>query len=136
MSTQETSSKSPPPPDTPLAMAEAQLGRVLAIIHRALPRLEELGHAAEVQLALDRAGEFLKAASMAHREALKARGATFGPQPHVEGATVAIIAAAISAVLERPYRMVSVQPVVAPAPHLNVWALEGRTQIFQSHRIR
>ena len=26
--------------------------------------------------------------------------------------------------------------IVTPVPHLNVWALEGRTQIFQSHKIR
>jgi hypothetical protein len=136
MSTPESSTRAPAPPDTPLAMAEAHLGRALAIIHRVLPRLEELGRAAEVQLALEKAGYFLEAASVAHRESLKARGATFGPQPLVQGATVAIIAAAIAAVLDRPYRMVSVQPVVAPAPHLNVWAIEGRTQIFQSHRIR
>lgn len=117
-------------------MAEAHLGRALAIIHRVLPRLEELGRAAEVQLALEKAADFLEAASASHREALQARGAAFGPQPQVQGATVAIIASAIAAVLDRPYRMVSVQPVVAPAPHLNVWAIEGRTQIFQSHRIR
>ena len=49
---------------------------------------------------------------------------------------VAVIAAAVAAVLDRPYRLVSVQPVPAPVPHLNVWALEGRTQIFQSHKIR
>jgi len=136
MSTQDNSAHLAPPPDTPLAMAETNIGRALANIHRALPRLEELGHAAEVQLALQRAADFLEAAALAHKEALKARGATFGPQAQVPGATVAIIAAAISAVLDRPYRMVSVQPVVAPTPHLNVWAIEGRTQIFQSHRIR
>jgi hypothetical protein len=29
-----------------------------------------------------------------------------------------------------------VQQVVTPVPHLNVWALEGRTEIFHSHKIR
>src|SRR5436190_19870185 len=112
MNTKEISSNVPLEPDTPLGRAEAHLGRALAMIHRALPRLEELGRAAEVQLALQRAGEHLEAAAESHRDALKARGAAFGPQPQVEGAMVAVIAAAISAVLDRPYRMVSVQPVV------------------------
>jgi hypothetical protein len=57
-------------------------------------------------------------------------------QAQVEAEIVAVIAAAISAVLDSPYRLISVQPVIAPVPHLNVWALEGRTQIFQSHKIR
>jgi hypothetical protein len=54
----------------------------------------------------------------------------------LESQLVAVISAAVAAVLDRPYRLVSVQPIVAPVPHLNVWALEGRTQIFQSHKIR
>ena len=49
----------------------------------------------------------------------------------------AVIAAAVSIVLDRPYRLVSVQQVTVPVvPHLNVWAMEGRTQIFMSHKVR
>ena len=49
----------------------------------------------------------------------------------------AVIAAAVSVVLDRPYRLVSVQQVTVPVvPHLNVWAVEGRTQIFMSHKVR
>ena len=49
----------------------------------------------------------------------------------------AVIAAAVSVVLDRPHRVVSVQQVTVPvAPHLNVWAVEGRTQIFMSHKVR
>jgi hypothetical protein len=54
----------------------------------------------------------------------------------VESEIVAVIAAAVAALLGKPYKLVSVQPVVAPAPHLNVWAMEGRTQIFMSHKVR
>ena len=57
--------------------------------------------------------------------------ALVGPQ------IAAVIAAAISVVLDRPYRLVSVQQVTVPVvPHLNVWAVEGRTQIFMSHKVR
>jgi len=49
----------------------------------------------------------------------------------------AVIAAAVSIVIDRPYRLVSVQQVSVPVvPHLNVWAVEGRTQIFMSHKVR
>ena len=49
----------------------------------------------------------------------------------------AVIAAAVSVVLDRPFRLVAVQQVPVPAvPHFNVWAFEGRTQIFQSHKVR
>jgi hypothetical protein len=49
---------------------------------------------------------------------------------------LAIIAAAIAVVLGQPYRVVSVQPSVAPVPELNVWALEGRMDQFKSHKVR
>jgi hypothetical protein len=38
--------------------------------------------------------------------------------------------------LDRPHRLVSVQQVPTPISYVNVWALEGRTEIFHSHRIR
>ena len=49
---------------------------------------------------------------------------------------VAVIAAAIAAVLERPHRVISVQRVTIPVPHLNVWAFEGRVEHSMSHRFR
>jgi hypothetical protein len=49
----------------------------------------------------------------------------------------AVIAAAVSVVLDQPFRLVSVQQVSVPVvPHLNVWAVEGRTRIFMSHKVR
>ena len=49
---------------------------------------------------------------------------------------VAVIAAALAVVFDKPPKIVSVQPVVVPAPHLNVWAFEGRIELTMSHRIR
>jgi hypothetical protein len=122
----------------PLAEAEANLGQVLALIHRALARLDEPSRVADVQAALQKAGGCLESARLAHQRGFGlGRTATPGTgQTRVEAETVAIISAAISVIFDRPYRLVSVQPVVAQVPHLNVWALEGRTQIFQSHKIR
>jgi hypothetical protein len=38
--------------------------------------------------------------------------------------------------LDRPHRVISVVPVEVSVPHLNVWAFEGRSQLFVSHRVR
>jgi hypothetical protein len=121
-----------------LSDAEASLGQALALIHRILPRLDEPNRASEVQTALQRAAACVESARQAHqRTSGSGRTATAAPvQTRVEAETVAVISAAVAAILDRPYRLVSVQLVAAPVPHLNVWALEGRTQIFQSHKIR
>jgi hypothetical protein len=119
-----------------LAEAEAQLGLALALIHRALPRLDEPERATEVQVALQRASGCVTLARQIHERILAAGNAAAIVQTALDSELVAVISAAVAAVLDRPYRMVSVEPVVAPVPYLNVWALEGRTQIFQSHKIR
>jgi hypothetical protein len=49
---------------------------------------------------------------------------------------VAIIAAAIAVVLDRPHRVVSVQQAGGQTPEVNVWAMEGRMQQFMSHKVR
>jgi hypothetical protein len=56
--------------------------------------------------------------------------------PAVDLEIVAVIAAALATVFDQPHRVVSVQPVIVPAPHLNVWAFEGRIELTTSHRIR
>jgi len=133
-------SKNQPPavaaggPADALAEAEASLGQALALIHRILPRLDESSRVADVQTALQKAGGCLESARQAHLRGFGSGGGAV--QTLVEAETVAIISAAIAAIFDRPYRLVSVQPVPVPVPHLNVWALEGRTQIFQSHKIR
>jgi hypothetical protein len=121
-----------------IAEAESSLGQALALIHRTLPRLDEPGRAADVQTALQKAAACVESARQAHQRTFgPGRGLVAASVPtSVAAETVAIISAAVAAVLDRPYRLVSVQLVAAPVPHLNVWALEGRTQIFQSHKIR
>jgi hypothetical protein len=129
-----------PAPGSPdgLAEAEANLGQALALIHRVLPRLDEPARVTEVQSALQKAAGCVELARQLHQRTLALGKTVAGGavQTGLPSELVAVISAAIAAVLERPYRLVSVQPVAAPAPHLNVWALEGRTQIFQSHKVR
>jgi hypothetical protein len=117
---------------------ESNLGQALALIHRVLPRLDEASRASDVQAALQKAAGCVELARQAHQRTFAfGKSAVAGAvQTGLESEIVAVISAAVAAVLDRPYRLVSVQPVVAPVPHLNVWALEGRTQIFQSHKIR
>ena len=116
--------------------AESNLGQALALLNRALARLDDIARAAEVQSGLHRAAAYVEAARAAHQRTVESGQVTVAGQARVPSATVAIIAAAIAAVLDRPYQILSLKPVPSPAPHVNVWALEGRTQIFQSHRIR
>jgi len=121
-----------------LAEAEAKLGHAMALIQRILPRLDEPGRAADVQAALQKAAGLVELARQVHQRTLSAgKAAVAGAvQTGLDSELVAVISAAVAAVLDRPYRLVSVEPIAAPVPHLNVWALEGRTQIFQSHKIR
>ena len=124
-----------------LAAVETNLGQVLAVIHRVLPRLDEPGRSGEVQSALKRAGDLLDAARAAYEQGLAPKPS--GPAGEQKVATrvapeiAAVIAAAVSVVLDRPFRLVAVHQVPLPAvPHFSVWAFEGRTQIFQSHKVR
>jgi hypothetical protein len=54
------------------------------------------------------------------------------PSPEI----LAVIAAAIAAVLDKPHRVVAIQQATALAPEGNVWAMEGRVEQFLSHRVR
>ena len=47
-----------------------------------------------------------------------------------------LIAAALAAVFDKPHTVIAVKPVAVPAPHLNVWAFEGRIELTMSHRVR
>ncbi len=118
-----------------LSAAEANLGTALVLIQRALARLDEPGRAARVQADLVQAGACIESARLAHEK----NPAVYRPgmaQGSVDSETTAIIAAAIAALLDGPYRLISVRPVTPPGSPLNVWGLEGRTQIFQSHKVR
>ena len=119
-----------------LNAVESRLGQVLALVHRILPRLDEPARAPEVQTALQKAIALLESARQAHAHE---PGLAAGPQKvatSVDPEIAAVIAAAVAVLFNVPYRLVSVQQVATPVPYLNVWALEGRTQIFQSHKIR
>jgi hypothetical protein len=92
-----------------------------------------------VQSALSQAAALIEAARTTHAggtavvNPLGAQNVTTTVAPQI----AAVIAAAVSIVIDRPYRLVSVQQVSVPVvPHLNVWAVEGRTQIFMSHKVR
>ena len=122
-----------------LPASAANLGKVLVLIQRILPRLDDPARSAEVQNALRQAGACLEAARRAHElEIGGSAGASITQHvtTPVSSEIAAVIAAAISVFFDQPYRLVSVQQVEAAVPYLNVWALEGRTQIFQSHKIR
>jgi len=119
-----------------LSAAESCLGKVLALIHRSLGRMDDPERGAEVQSSLRKALALLENARQAHAQLMDSGGLSVNTDTPVEPEIVAVIAAAISVALETPYRMVAVQQVIIPVPHLNVWALEGRTQIFSSHKVR
>ena len=53
---------------------------------------------------------------------------------------MAVIAAAVALVLDTPHRILAVQHLAIPQDTvlyvLNPWSMEGRFQIFRSHRVR
>lgn len=121
--------------DDNLSVVESHLGQALALIHRVLPHVDEPDHAMRVQSALHRAVGLIEAAQKDH--ALRI-GVPVGSHAAVlvEPEIVAVIAAAIAVLLGQPHKVLAVQPLTVPPPHVNVWAFEGRTQIFMSHRVR
>jgi hypothetical protein len=56
------------------------------------------------------------------------------------GPVIALIAAAVALVLEKPHRIVSIQEsslqLDVPVFVLNPWSMEGRFQHFGSHKVR
>jgi len=118
-----------------LSAAETNLGKALVLIQRVLPWLDEPSRAARAQADLSRAAALVESARLAHEQQPSTRRAG-AALASVDSETAAVIAAAIAAVLGSPHRLLSVSPANAPASNLNVWAIEGRTQIFQSHRVR
>jgi hypothetical protein len=122
-----------------LGAAEANLGRALVLLQRAAVRLDDPAHRADVQNALRQAASLIESARKDHESsgALASPLGTHAVATAVGTEIAAVIAAAVAVVIDRPHRLVAVQQVSVPVvPHLNVWAVEGRTQIFMSHRIR
>jgi len=138
MSKQETIADSGGPAKVDLTALEENLGKVLVLIQRILPRLDEPTRASEVQAALRQACAYLETVRRTHelQNAPQGLATTQRVATGVAPEIAAVIAAAVSVLFDRPYRLVSVQQAETPVPYLNVWALEGRTQIFQSHKIR
>jgi hypothetical protein len=118
-----------------LSPSESQLGQVLALIYHILPHIDNPEHGLRVQASLRHAAALVESAREAHAREV---GVTVAnpSRGSVEPEIVAVIAAAVATVIGGPHRLVAVQRLNLPAPHLNVWAFEGRSQIFLSHRIR
>jgi len=118
-----------------LTASESGLGKALALIHRVLPLLRQSECVVDVQKALRNAAALIESARQAHagERGLKPPSV---PADSVEAEIVAIIAAAIATTFDRPHRIISVVPAEVVVPHLNVWALEGRSQLFISHKVR
>ena len=118
-----------------LTASESSLGKALALIHRVLPLLEQPERAMDVQKALRNTAALIETARQAHA-AERRLNPLSAPADLVGVEMAAIIASAIAVMLDRPHRVISVVPVEISVPHLNVWALEGRTQLLVSHKVR
>ncbi len=130
MSSQPTPATATPPAET-IPAGEAPLGRALTLIHRVLPRLDELDRADAVQDALRQAAAQIEAARVAHEQwSAPLRSAA------IDRETLALIAAAVSVVLGRPYRVVDIQKTSVAVAWVNAWAMEGRSQHYSSHKVR
>lgn len=122
-------------PQTNVEELAAELGKALGLIHRVLPRLDEPARAAEIYQSLGRASSIIDAVRAAYATNAQPGDARLVATA-VDAEIAAVIAAAISVVLTQPYRLVSVQKVSIPVSPANVWAQEGRSDIFHSHRVR
>jgi hypothetical protein len=118
-----------------LTASESSLGKALALIHRVLPLLQQPERALDVQRTLRNAAALIEAARQDHAGLVGLNPAP-APSDLVATEIVAVVAAAVAALLDRPHRLISVVPVDISVPHLNVWAFEGRSQLFVSHKVR
>jgi hypothetical protein len=124
-----------PAPETSegLTASESSLGKALALILRVLPLARQPERASEVQKALRQTAALIDSARQTHAAEFSLQAA---PAESVAAEMVAMVAAAVAAMLDRPHRVISVVPIEVSVPHLNVWALEGRSQLFVSHKVR
>ena len=143
MSSTETNSNAKPVDD--LLEAEVHLGKALALIHRALPRLSEGGWETVVQNSLKGAVAHLEAARRSHeKESAGRKGAPGSPRQVVVGGNhpgiapeiLAVAAAAAHAMFDQPHRIVSIHQRADTGASALKWSAEGRRLIFSSHRIR
>lgn len=128
--------QSPNPNTAEFGAVETNLGQALVLLQRVLPRLDDPRRASDVQNALKRAAACIEVARDGHSKFFASELGT-PASGAVPAEIVAVIAAAIAVTLGgRAHRVVSVQPVQPSSPYINVWAVEGRTEIFHSHRLR
>jgi len=118
-----------------LTASESNLGKALVLIQRALPNLRVRDRAAEAQSLLRAAASMVEAARQSHAGETGIHAAP-AASALVESEIVAVIAAAVAALVGVPHRVISVVPAEVVTPHLNVWAFEGRSQLFVSHKVR
>src|ERR1700677_5018271 len=118
-----------------LTATESSLGNALALILRVLPLLQQPERAPDVQKVMRHAAALIDAALLPHAGE-RGLHAVLAPADLVEAEMVAVVAAAIASILDRPHRLISVVPADISVPHLNVWAFEGRSQLFLSHKVR
>ena len=142
MSSTENNSKHTVEDD--LLEAETHLGKALALIHRALPRLAESGWEAVVQNSLKGALAHIEAARESHESEAARRPATPASGkvgiPHYNATIppeiLAVAAAAAHALFDQPHRIVSIHETHETGESALQWSAEGRRLIFSSHRIR
>jgi len=141
-----TDTNATPKVEDDLLDAEVHLGKALALIHRALPRLAESGWESVVQNSLKGALAHIEAALETHESDAARRPATSAKQTPVipsYNATIppeifAVAAAAAHALFDQPHRIVSIKEkgTYEPSESSLAWSAEGRRLIFSSHRIR
>lgn len=118
--------------DSLLDPCSAHLGHALALIQRALPKVDHLEDADFVDRALGRVVTEVQAAQAAHRKRMEA----LRPAP-VEAEVLALIAAAVSVVLQgAAHRVLDVKRAAPAVTWVNAWAIEGRFQHYSSHKVR
>lgn len=119
-----------------LTASESILGKALVLIHRAIPFMQKRESAGDVQKALRNIAALIDSARQTHAAEQGIGAASANAADLVEAEMVAIVAAAVAALIDRPHRVVSVVPADTTVPHLNVWAFEGRSQLLVSHKVR
>lgn len=132
MSSPSTPVAAAPPPEE-LPAGEAQLGRALALIHRALPRLDELDRTAPMRCRTRFDKPRLSWRRPVRPTSVGAR--RIGPRWSM-AKRLALIAAAVSVVLGRAHRVLDVQKASVSVAWVNAWAMEGRFQHYSSHKVR
>ncbi len=124
----------PPSTDAVLDPCTVHLGHALALIHRALPRLDDAG-AGSLDLVARALGQVILEVQSA-QTLVRQRADAQRPVP-VEPEVLALIAAAVSVVLQgAAHRVLDIRGTAPTVTWVNAWAIEGRFQHYSSHKVR